>query len=112
MDGREDSFGICAVLADAARRGGTWLGLNEAEYHAALGADAGSSAIAPGTAGWYRALALIHVAIRIKQVAGSQQAAQAWLRGPNSALGHPPIAELLGPGGPGELIDYLIRFDR
>lgn len=110
----DDDLRARQTLAKAAIRAAEWLGLDQEAIAALLGKHRSEQQLQlePATGEWCNALALIDIATRLERLAGGQDAARTWMRGPNLELGQPPIRVIAAPTGLDSVRNYLGRVDR
>jgi hypothetical protein len=89
------------VLAKSARRTAQWLRLDPALFEALTGLELQheptsqpSAELRPQTREWRNALEVVYLGFRLEQCLGTRDAATAWLRGHNTALGLTPQAAM------------------
>lgn len=105
------------TVSKAVTRAATALGLTQAELAVVLGASratvsrlaAGRYTLDPSARRkeWELALLLIRMFRSLDAVVSDQASARLWLRGPNRAIGRPPIEEIVTAEGLVRVVQYL-----
>lgn len=104
------------VLAKATLRAAAYLGIAQAEVAAIIGVSPatvsrlanGQKRLEPGSKPFELAALLVRLFRSLDAIVGSDdQAARAWLRGPNDALGGVPLELIRDAAGLVRTVDYL-----
>jgi transcriptional regulator with XRE-family HTH domain len=104
------------VLSRATVRAARFLGLAQADLASVIGVSAatlsrlanGQRQLEPGSKPWQLAALFVRLFRALDAIVGSDDAAaQAWLRGENSALGGVPLDLIREPAGLVRTVDYL-----
>jgi uncharacterized protein (DUF2384 family) len=67
----------------------------------------GQKTLAPGSKPFQLAALFVRLFRALDAIVGSDEAARAWLRGPNAGLGGIPIELIRDPAGLSRVVDYL-----
>jgi uncharacterized protein (DUF2384 family) len=104
-----------AVLSEATVRAARLLGVSQAALADVLGVSAatmsrianGQKVLDQGSKPWQLAALFVRLFRALDAIVGSDDAARAWLRAPNLALGGIPLDLIRDPAGLSRVVDYL-----
>jgi len=114
-EARQAASDPAAILSLATTRAARLLGVSQTTLADVLGVSAatmsriasGQKTLAAGSKPFQLAALFVRLFRALDAIVGSDEAARAWLRGPNAGLGGIPIELIRDPAGLSRVVDYL-----